>query len=231
MKLLKYLCLSCVASLVFAQAFAMGGSRTHALGIGAILMSPSQDDLGASIDAFNAANGTAISKPSTAYEGFIQYSYRFPSTMFALVIRPSYFTQTTSGNGSSYALTGYTIFPMLKLYPLENNFIHFFLQTGVGYGSLTGKINHPNSSLTFSGGGFGALVGLGAEFCFTESQCLAVEGNLRYLAIPRSVASASTGNSSEFSQATSGSELEFANNDVKNTMSGIQGGLGYIFNF
>lgn len=223
-----------VASLLFfvmsPAAHAKGGGG-HSLNVGLIFMSPSQDEFNTHIGSVNRSNNVSIDKFSTATEFFGAYIYRFSGSMFGLNFRPSFFTQTAKGNGYTYSLTGYTFFPMFRLYPLENNFIRFFMQVGVGYGNLTGKVEQPNASLTFSGGQFGAAGGLGSEFCFTDSHCMVIEGTYRYLPIQRSIASASSGTLDGFTQAVSGSEVEMDGADLATTMSGIQGGISYLLNF
>jgi hypothetical protein len=105
------------------------------------------------------------------------------------------------------------------------------MQTGIGYGRLKGTMSGPSGSVDWAGGAFGAMAGMGAEFCFTDSHCLTVEGNVRYLPIERNIASGVTGTPSGFDTVTDDHELENGNMDVKTTMSGIQGGLFYHMNF
>ncbi len=214
------------------SALARGGGGGHSLGGGLILATPSQDDLDTHIASVNSAQSVNIDKFGSALEIFIDYQYRFSGTMFALQFRPSYFTQSTDGSGYNMGLTGFTVFPLLRLYPLENGFIHFFLQTGIGYGKLSGHINQPQANVSFSGGTFGALAGLGAEFCFTDEHCMVIEGNLRYLPIERNIISSTSG-TLQGNLGTPGSddELEYNNSDLKTTLSGIQGILSYQYNF
>lgn len=211
-----------------SEAKSRGG---HSIGGGIIIMSPSQDGLDDHIDAVNTSQGVAVGKFGSAYEIFGHYSYRFSGSIFALQFKPSYFTSSTSGNGYSYSLTGFTLFPILKLFPLENNFIKFFLQAGLGFGSLNGKISQPAGSVNYKGSAFGALGGLGAEFCFTANHCMVVEGNLRYLPIERNIISSVSGSPVEVDSPTNGGELERGNRDLGTTMSGIQGGVSYTFSF
>jgi hypothetical protein len=213
------------------SALAAGAGSGHSMGVGIILMTPSQDDVNTVIDEINSSESRAVNKLGTAYELPIYYQYRFSSSMFALQFRPSYFMQNASGSGYDTKMTGFTIFPMLRMYPLENNFIHFYMQTGIGYGRLKGTMSGPSGSVDWAGGAFGAMAGMGAEFCFTDSHCLTVEGNVRYLPIERNIASGVTGTPSGFDTVTDDHELENGNMDVKTTMSGIQGGLFYHMNF
>jgi hypothetical protein len=143
--------------------------------------------------------------------------------------------QTADGGGYKYDLKGFTIFPMFRLYALENYFIKFYFQTGLGYGNLDGSISAPNGhSVDFKGGAFGAVGGIGVDFCFTDAHCLTVEGNMRYLPIERNLATGgncSGGDIPGVSQCGSGNEIERNGSDLKTTMSGIQGLIGYTMNF
>lgn len=216
----------CISPSVFARS---GG---HAFGGGLIISSPPQDNLDSVVDSVNASQSVAVGKFGGAYEFFGHYSYRFSGSMFALQFRPSYFTQSTDGNGREISLTGFSFYPILRLYPLENNFIKFFLQAGLGYGQLNGEMSDGGGKIEFSGGSFGALGGLGAEFCFTKNHCMVVEGNLRYNPIVRNVVDSKTGSPDfDLSQDGKGQELEFANGDLQTTLSGIQGAISYTFSF
>lgn len=217
------------ATLLTLSTNVFAANDTHSFGGGIIVMTPSQDDLDSHIAAVNIANSSSLEKFGSAYEVFGQYTYRFNSSMFALQFRPSYFMQ----EAGDYSLKGITVFPLLRIYALENNFIKFFLQTGLGYGNLKGEIGYTNgSSVSFSGGAFGAIFGLGANFCFAGSHCVGVEGNFRYLPIERNIVKSASGSPTNFSSAPVASqELEIDSHDVKTTMSGIQGGLSYNFMF
>jgi hypothetical protein len=225
--------LTILASLLFPAASFAVGSGGHSLGVGVGLASTSQKDLDSLSDSVNAlGGGRNSSKVSSALEFEANYQYRFSGTMWAMQFRPSYFNQTGSGSTDTVKLTGLTFFPMLRMYPLENNFIHFYMQLGVGYGQLSGSITQPGVSIDFSGSAFGALVGLGAEFCFTPSQCMEFEGNFRYLPIDRNLATNSTGTATGgITQSAKGSELELGGADLETSMSGIIGTIAYRFNF
>ncbi|MGZ5279742.1 MAG: hypothetical protein ACXWC9_07370 [Pseudobdellovibrionaceae bacterium] len=218
-----------VGLVLCSSVFAAGSG--HSLGFGVVLTTPGQEDLNTVIDEINASESRAINKLGTAYELTSYYQYRFSSSMFALQFRPSYFTQSATGSSYDTKLTGFTFFPMVRMYPLENNFIHFFMQTGVGYGRMTGTMSGPNGSVDWVGGAFGAMAGMGAEFCFTDAHCVIVEGNVRYLPIERNIVSGTSGTPSGFDTITNDGELENGNMDVKSSMSGIQGALHYQLNF
>ena len=219
------------------EVFAKGRGGSSEIGFGFSTISSTQKDLNSVIDNVNSTQGGVSTKGLTsAYDFFAQYSFRFSGTMFALVFRPSYFTQSASGSGTtvgdySHSLTGYTFFPLLRLYPLENNFIRFFMQAGVGFGYLKGELKEGSSSVSYSGSNFGGQAGLGADFCFTDNHCMTLEGNVRYLPIERNIADSVTGAPTGFTQVQASREVEYDQNDMSTTMSGIQGVLAYTYIF
>lgn len=220
----------------FQTAFARGGGG-HSLGFGLILSTSGQDDMNYLVDQANSTYGGITAKNlGSAYEFYAQYQYRFSGSIFALIFRPSYFTQSSTGSGCNggdckFALTGYTMMPLLRFYPLESNFLRLFMQAGVGYGSLSGSVNSGSDSLAFSGSNFGAIGGLGVDFCFTDEHCLTIEGNLRYLPIVRNISSSYSGSIPGITQAGSSQEVEANYVDLQTTMSGLQGVLAYTLNF
>ncbi|MEK2646577.1 hypothetical protein [Bdellovibrio sp. BCCA] len=215
-----------------------GLSGDMALGIGISTVSAGQNDLNGAIDDAVAA-GANVKNLGSAWEFYANWSYRFSGTMYAFVFRPSYFMQKTDGSGPGgnyeYNLNGYTVFPIFRIYPLENSFIKFYMQTGLGYGSLNGSITAGSKNLDFKGSAFGAMGGIGVDFCFTDSHCLTVEGNLRYLPIERNISSGgncSTGTDIPGIDQCGGSkEVERNGTDLRTTMSGVQGLIGYTMNF
>lgn len=238
-KISVYFTAAFLAAITFSSsAQAAGGGGASAIGFALSFSTPPQNDMNTMIKNANTANGgISTSQLGTAYEFAPYYQYRFSGSDFALMIRPSYFTQTTTGSGTAgsfnYGITGWTLFPMLRMYALENNFMHFFLQAGMGYASLTGTVTEGTFSSTFSGDAFGAIAGLGAEFCFTPNHCMVIEGNGRYLPVPRSLVTSTSGTpgSTSMSQSTSGMEAEFQGEDLYLTLSGIQGILAYTYKF
>lgn len=227
-------------SLFVSQSlWAIGGSGGHSIGGGLVLGGPTQSDLDSLIDYADShvSGGISTKNFSSATELFAFYQYRFSGSMFAVQFRPSYFSQSVTGKGTGgdydYSLSGFTVFPIVKMYPLENSFIKFFLQTGLGYGTLDGKVEEGAGKLEFSGGNFGALFGLGADFCFTNNHCIAIEGNYRYLPIERNIITKSNGGA--FAGSVTGStkkeEFEMNNRDVKTSLSGFSGYLLYTYVF
>lgn len=203
----------------------LGGS--HSIGAGVILTGPTQND----VNSWVSSHGLAGTKELGAgYELFFNYEFRFSSTMFALHFRPSYMSQSASGAGIESGVSAITFFPMLRLYPLENDYIKFFFQTGIGVAKMDLKLSNSanGGNGTYSATEFGAMAGLGASFCITESSCIGVEGNMRYLPMNRLTGSGSplAGNITQ----TDG-ELEQNNRDLAVTLSGIQGALTYQYAF
>lgn len=214
----------------------LGG--TNSLGLGFSVVTAGQNDLNNVIDANHTANSASTKNLGSAYEFYANWVYRFDSSSVAFVLRPSYFTQTETGSGTGgnydFKLNGFAVFPIIRVYPLESPFIHFFMQAGVGYGSLSGDITAGANNLTFKGSAFGAMGGIGVDFCFTESHCITVEGNLRYLPIERNIAEGNCTNSSisGINQCSNGKEVETSSDtDLRTTMSGVQGLIGYTMNF
>jgi hypothetical protein len=214
---------------------------TSSLGFGFAYTGSSQDDLNSAIDDANTGTAGGISTKDFGgtYELFANWIYRFDRSDYALVVRPSYVWASTTGSGASgsydYKLSGFTIFPMFRIYPLENTFIHFFMQAGLGYGTLNGDITAGPASLKFKGSAFGAVGGIGADFCFTDVHCLTIEGNLRYLPIERNLSTGGTCSASNpipgLSQCGDSAEVERNGKDLGTTLSGVQGILAYTMMF
>lgn len=208
---------------------ARGMSGAHQFGGGIAMISPAQDDLNSWISGLGVVGTKEM---GAGYELFFNYEYRFSGSMFALHFRPSYIMQSASGGGVESNMTAFTFFPMLRLYPLENDFIRFFFQVGLGYGSMNLSLkNNTGGNGTYTGGNFGALGGLGAYFCITDSSCFVAEGSFRYLPMQRLTGSGSglTGGSSRITQENG--ELEISNSDVASTLSGVVGSIAYQYNF
>jgi opacity protein-like surface antigen len=220
-------------------ATARGGGGGHSIAGFIGFASPGQDDMDLLIDRANTrANGISTKPLGQGYEFEFMYQYRISGTMFAIGFRPSLFTQSTTGSASGgekykYALSGWTFFPMLKLIPLENDFIKFFMQVGVGYGHLSGSIQEDTAKIDFSGGNFGGLSGLGAEFCFSDSHCVVLEGNIRYLPFERNTTTKVSGTfaANSLTNAVDAQEVEVDSRDFATTLSGLVANLGYIFTF
>lgn len=219
--------------LPFAALFALltliaGPVRAeHSLNFGLGLNTANQKDVNQWVDSLGYAGTKNV---GSGYEFFAAYEYRFSSSMFALHFRPSYYTASASGGGVDASMSGLTFFPMLRLYPLENKFMKFFMQIGLGAGMLTTKLSNSTTggSGSYGGSAFGAVAGLGAQFCFTDAHCMLVEGNARYLPMERNSGTGTTlgGQITQFN-----GELELNNSDLATTLSGIQGSIGYVLNF
>ena len=214
-----------------------GGS--FSIGAGISLATADQTGINGMISSAKASvNSTASSMTSaTEYVGYA--TFRFANGFTSIQLRPSLFSQSSSGSGSDgshdYSLSGYTIFPLARIIPLSNDLIDFYLQGGLGYGKLDGTVKNASREAKFSGSAFGVQMGLGAEFCFVPDHCFNIEGNYRYLPIARNIVSSGTGPAllpHGTTQAQADKELEDLNgNDVSTTLSGVSGLVSYTFNF
>ena len=215
-------------------AFA-SGSLSAGLGIG--LTTADQAGLNTMISTAKTSVAATTSTFSSGLEFMGHLTFRFSNGLVALQLRPTYFQQSTSGSGSdgshSYDLTGFTLFPLVRIIPLSNDIIDFYLQGGIGYGKLDGSITNGTRKASFSGSSFGLQTGIGADFCLVPDHCFGVEGNYRYLPIQRNIVSSASGALPYgASQAASDRELEDLNgSDVATSLSGISGILSYTYNF
>ena len=214
----------------------MGGDSS--LGLGFSVVTAGQNDMNTLIDAAHTSANANTKNLGSAYEFYANWIYRFSGAPYAFVLRPSYFMQEQTGSGTGgsfdYKLNGFTVFPIFRVYALESDFIHFFMQAGIGYGSLSGDITAASSNLKFSGSAFGAMGGIGVDFCFTEASCITIEGNVRYLPIERNVSTGGNctdGSIPGMSQCGGSKEVEASGTDLRTTMSGVQGLIGYTMNF
>lgn len=213
----------------------LGGSLS--IGLGVAVATADQDGMNLLVAASKTANSSTAGALSSAIEYMGHLTFRFASGVVALQLRPSYFTQESTGTGTDgnykYSLSGLSVFPLVRIIPLSNDLIDFYIQFGIGYGTLAGKIQNGSRNVEFKGGNFGAQVGLGADFCFVPDHCMGIEGNYKYLPIPRNVVSSASGAlPNGVSQATPDRELEDASlNDVGTKLSGISGALMYTYNF
>ena len=205
-----------------------------------------QSDINSLITRANArAGGISTDSLSDAYEGVFTLGYRPSQSSLAYLLRPAVFYAQTDGSGGQnagfigkyeYSLLGYSIYPILRYYLLEDATIRFFTQVGIGWGEISGEIKEQNTgdvTADFSGDNLGYLVGLGVEFCFDQggSHCLNLEANLRIHYIERNITDSASGTfaSGSLSQAAPGAEIEIDNRDLGTTMSGVQGIIGYTF--
>jgi hypothetical protein len=106
------------------------------------------------------------------------------------------------------------------------------------WGKTTGHIQEGSAQADFGGSNSGFQGGMGALFCFGKgNHCMFVEGNYRYLDIDRNIASSVTGSfagsgaNASLTRATNGAEIEVDSHDLDTNMSGVQGFLGYQYNF
>lgn len=246
MNFLRFFALLIIGLTLTSQSFAQrGGSRTrgvslsgeNSLGFGLGLITSDQANMNDIIDTANTAGGSNVKNLSSGLEFFAQYGIRFDGSWWGFVFRPSMMSQTTSGVCSGghckYEVNGMTFFPMIRMVPLENGVVKLFFQVGLGYGQMEGSITQPGKSVKFKGSAFGALGGLGVDLCITESHCITVEGNLRYLPIERNLitSGSTTGMAGGVSGTASGDEIEVNSKDLGTTMSGLQGLISYTMLF
>lgn len=234
MKVIKFFSMAVV--LGFSLSSQAKGSGGFAFGGGLGITTSSQSDMNSVIKATNTAvTGVSTSEMGNAWEGHAFIEYR-TSGMLALQFRPSfYYLAESSSGGYDYSYLGFTIFPIARFYLLEDKYIKFFTNLGVGWGSLNGEIKEADqsASVKFSGNNLGYLAGLGAEFCFFgSSHCLAVEANLRVIGIERMTVDSTSGTFSRgITQHGKGQELELNDRDFGSNMSGMNVSLGYAFHF
>ncbi len=218
-------------------AFA-GGSMS--MGFGVSLITAEQNGLNNMIRAAKAQPGLNVSTSDlgAGYEFSGQFTFKFSNGLVGLQLRPAYFTQAATGSGTDgsydYKLTGYSLFPLVRLIPLSNDIIDFYLQSGIGYATLKGDITNGPRNAAFTSSGFGVQIGLGADFCLWPEHCFGIEGNYRYLPMNRNIVSSGTAATPPYgsTQSAPGRELEDSDfNDVATSMSGISGALNYTFNF
>lgn len=232
MKTLRYWA-ACGAFLVASSALAAGGSGGWSIGANLGFINSDQKDFNKEIDARSSTTGAKEFGNAWEFNGHV--TYRLSGSGVALSFRPSYFMHDEEkGGGATYNLTGFTIFPTLKYYMLENQSIKFYSQFGVGYGRLMGEIEDNGFEVEFSGGAIGYMAGLGAEFCFLGDHCLNLEGGVRFLSMDRMIVDKSSGSpqsGSRIDQSGKGMELEINDRDFSATMSGVLGMVGYTLYF
>ncbi len=235
-----------VTVVITSQSFAQRGggsarrgvslSGEHSLSVGFGLITAEQNNMDDTIDSANASLVGTVKNLESGLEYFAQYSIRFDGSWWGIALRPSWMNQKTDGNCGAgkckYELDGFSIFPMIRMIPLENELIKLFFQLGLGYGTMKGEISQPAGNVKFEGSAFGVMGGLGVDFCLSESHCITVEGNLRYLPIERNLVKSGSGTISGISGGSApGEELERNSRDLSTTMSGLQGLVSYMVLF
>ena len=221
--------------LMSSEAIARSGGG-FAFGGNVGFINSDQKDFNKEVEARKSVTGAGTFGNAWEFNAFLSYKMQGG---VELMLRPSYFMyQDEEGTAATYALTGFTIFPMLKSAILESNTVAFYYQVGVGYGQMWGEISDAGQSVEFSGGSIGYLFGLGAEFCWFGNHCFNFEGNLRILEVDRMNVDATSGgfNSSNLTGTTitqSAKDGEFEQNgrDFGASMSGILGMVGYVYRF
>src|SRR6185436_2054931 len=146
MKLLMKLLLVASPLLFSSASFAVSGTETWSIGFFGSVVTANEADMNALITRANTSIGISTPQFSNAYEfgAFIQR--RFNGSVFALQFRPGYFMDSVSGtanNGSggyNFTLSGFNLMPLIRAYILESQSIKLYLQGGIGWGTLSGKI-------------------------------------------------------------------------------------------
>lgn len=235
--LLIVLSVSAISNL--AQA---AGSDGFGIGIHGGMLTTDQRDMDLLKNRANAREGgISAGDLGTGIEFGLSAGYRFSGTIFEMLLRPTYMFHSEDGTNSSgakyeYGITGFTVFPMFRFYPLESNILKLFFQTGIGFGHVNGHVKEDTFDIEFSGNDMGYLVGLGIEICFTDFHCMSVEANLRQLSYERLIADKVSGTpdgapNASISQAVVGQEVEVDGRDLFATMSGFQAFFGYVMHF
>lgn len=229
-------------SAITSSAIAKGGDGAMQIGLSAGIINTEQEHMNTLISRANTrVGGITTGALNTAYEGALHFGYRFSGSIITMMLRPSFFYQTSNGIGAGndykYSVTGFTVFPTLRIYPLENEFMKFFMQFGIGYGRGSSSIQEGDAKIDFAGDAFGTTMGLGAEFCYANTHCLVLEGNYRYLAMERNIATSASGTfdnagaNPSLTQAEIHREVEMDNTDFRTRMSGLQFMTGYTLYF
>lgn len=235
MKSAKWILLSVISLFISHQASAQFFEGTFSLGLSAGITAADQGDLNELQSRANTREGgISTGQLGNAWEFAGIFQYRYNGSFLAVQLKPTFFFQSEDGSNAAgesfeYGVSGYTIFPTAKFHMLESDFMKFYSQLAIGYGYASGKIKEAGGSVEFSGGDLGYLAGLGAEFCFTKSHCISVEGNYRFLEIDRVTSDSSSGTFAANSITQANGEVEYDNRDLKISLSGIQGFVGYIF--
>ena len=179
------------------------------------------------------AGGISASDLDRAYEfgPFIQWR----AGLLAFQLRPSYFMQKEGSGAYEYSTSGYTVEGHFKLYPLENQDVKLYFETGVAYGSQKTSIKEDTFTVDAEGSSLGYLVGLGVEILWGP-HAIILEGGWRYLPIERNIVPASngtpaTGANPSVSQYDVNGELEYDGRDLSTNMSGTKMMIGYAYNF
>ena len=151
MKSLVLIC-SMVLSLFSTQALAVGSEISIGFNVG--LAGGGQSDMNKLISNANTReSGLSVSDLGNAWDLNATFTYRV-TDMIGLQFRPGMYMVSEDGSNSSgsfeYAVTGFTIFPVMRLYLLENNYIAFFSNIAVGWGYLSGEIKEASDTVEFS---------------------------------------------------------------------------------
>lgn len=228
----------CILSFVLAShasaATVQKYSDSMSLGAGFIYIDSKQLDMNGAIDDANSI-GAGVPNLGHAWEFYAQWTTLIQYSNLTLIIRPSYFEQSSHNGSTLYKLSGTTIFPIVRMHVTDLPGMNLFIQGGVGYGQLNGEIDINNKTLNFSGNGLGVVAGVGADTCMNDRHCFNLELNLRNLSIPRNTSAGgncvNNGDIPGITRCYVDSEVERNYSDLKTNMSGTQMLLGYFYRY
>ena len=230
MKLILFLVFVFMTLPTFSWAAGGGLSSSMSVGIMGGFVNSEQDNINILRSRANARTANNASDLTKAYEAgpFIQWR----AGLLGFQLRPSYFTQSEGSGLYEYKTSGYTVEAHFKLYPLENQNLKLFFETGVAYGSQKTHIKEDTFTVDAEGSNLGYLIGLGVELN-SGPHALILEAGWRYLPIERNIVTSTTGTpaANSVSQYGVNQELEYDNRDLSTNMSGTKMMIGYAFNF
>lgn len=207
------------------------------IGIGWSMDLFDQEGLNQAVNSARTTSSTNTGLLKVGYEYFGYISMKLPNNMFMAQVRPSYFTQSSSGVGVdgayNYELKGYTAFGIFRMTPYNFNFMDLYAQAGLGYAKIDGHITNGSRYSNFNGSGFGTQVGIGSNLYFYSSHAFGLELNYRYLPIIRNLVTGSSAIAPDgIGQAINNRELENTiGNDISTNLTGIIGAITYTINF
>jgi hypothetical protein len=203
-------------------------------------VSAEQSDLNKLMDnADSRAGGVSVNNLESAYEVSAYFQYRVDKSLWAFQLRPSYFFSSTDGSASgalggkyAYSVSGFAVAGLVKVYPLESNYLRMYFIGGLNYGHLSTEIEEASFKVDASGSNLGFQFGVGLEVTL-GSHGILFEAGVRKLAIERNLVDSTSGTaeSGSVSQHARDSELELNNKDLGTSLSGVKVQLGYAFYF
>jgi len=234
-----------LAVTLFVSAAALAQSKGNwSMGAFGSIVTSSQTDFEEMQKRANQRTGVSTPAFGNALEFGGYLERRLNSSIVALQLRPSYFTQSskaTGGTGAAagnynYSVSGFVLTPLLKVYGLESNLLKLYFLGGIGWAYVSGQVQEGSYQISTTGSNFGFQGGIGVEACFgAGTHCFFTEGNMRYMRIERNLATdvqgTPAGGTPTGPTAVKGQELELDGHDAFTSLSGVQAVLGYVFHF